>query len=266
MKSPSFAAVERLIANSEATWGVCVKLLDSGETCYEHNADRPFEAASINKVPIALYVLAEVDRGRASLQDTLELSEELKLPGTGLLQYLSSGMRYSLGDLLTLMLVTSDNTAAKMLVQRFTPASVNRYLESLGLKVTRLGVGAEGKFSYGQTTPREQATILEGIYKHRYLSQPLSRDLVGMMAKCRFTLGIKRYLPKTQRNKDLVVANKEGTLNDLRHEVALVCAVEPYAMTVFSEGLKDTAYSVDNAGVVMIGQIAQTVHAAVAVG
>jgi beta-lactamase class A len=70
-------------------------------------------------------VFAEVAAGRAKWEETLPLRE------------LSAGQRIHVRDLVHLMIVVSDNTAANLLLDRFTAGAVNELLDSYGLTATR---------------------------------------------------------------------------------------------------------------------------------
>lgn len=113
--------LEKMLKGFDGVWGVYVKRLDSGKTVFKYNQDRIFPAASLGKIPIALFIFSQVEKGKASFKDVIPLEEKYKLGGSGVLEYLDSGLKFSLLDVVKLMLLISDNTAAKLLVKKFTP-------------------------------------------------------------------------------------------------------------------------------------------------
>lgn len=245
------AKIEAIITPSEGTWGIVVKRVGYEHRLYRLNQDRKFYAASVNKVAIALYVLSMVDRGKIKLTKRMALNKEYKLEGTGVLRLLDDGLEPTLKDLLTLMLIVSDNTAAKTLVTQLGLRAINDYLDSLGLEVTRLEELPEGKFSYGHTTPAEYAEIMDKIAAGLYLSRELSDLLLGILGHNHFDFGLGRYL-----RDPLKIVNKQGTLDDMRHEVAIISnESKQYVVSVFSEKLPDKTYSVDNPGVLALAEI-----------
>lgn len=232
-------------------WGIVVQKLAGEQPLYQRNPDKRFYAASVNKVAIALYVLSQTEQQRCNLDDRMSLQDASKLEGTGVLRLLDSGLDPTLKDVLTLMLIVSDNTAAKMLVRRFGVPAINEYLQSLGLEVTRLEELPEGKFSYGYTTPGEYAEIMTNILTGAYLSRESSDTLLEMLARNHFDFGLGRYL-----HDPIKFANKQGTLDDMRHEVACVMREdERYVISVFSENLPDEVYTVDNPAVLALAEV-----------
>jgi len=253
--------LEKTLKGLDGVWGVYVKRLDSGKVVFEHNQDRTFPAASLGKIPIALFVFSQVEKGKASFKDTVSLVEEYKLGGSGVLEHLDSGLKLALLDVVKLMLLVSDNTAAKLLVKKFTPQKINKYLHGLGLKVTKLKIDGD-KFGYGLTTPREIATLLEGVYNCEYFDREPSDIFLGILKKSHNDLGIRRYLPHDRRNEEvkLEVGSKSGSIPGVRGEVAVIFEKVPYVISVLSKDLTDTSYKPDNKGLLTIAKISKKIY------
>ena len=245
-----------MLESADGSWSLYVQSFDQEEAAFEYGRDKVFYAASINKLPIALYTLSQVEEGEINLNDELEVTEEVKCPGTGILRLLREGLHVTVEDALTLMMAVSDNTAAKLMVRKAGPENINEYLEASGFGNTWLEVLPEGNFSYGYTTAKESAQLLRGIHNAEYVSPEASQKLLAVLGRNHFSYGVRRYLPK-----DLKIANKEGSLEDNRHEVAAVMTERPYTAGVFADDLADRSYHVDNAGVLQRARIAEKVHA-----
>lgn len=247
--------ISEITQQAGGEWGIVVKKAGEETPLYQLNPDRRFYAASVNKVAIALYVLSLVDRGEIKLTERMALKKEYKLEGTGVLRLLDDSLEPTLKDLLTLILIVSDNTAAKTVVSRFGTGAINDYLDSLDLGVTRLEELPEGKFSYGHTTPAEYAEIMEKITTGVYLSRELSDLLLEILRHNHFDFGLGRQL-----QDPIKIANKQGTLDNIRHEVALITDEDNrYIVSAFSEQLPDEEYSVDNQGILALAEIGQLI-------
>ena len=72
----------------------------------------------------------------ASLESTIR-AEDLRR-GSGLLQGFAVGLQPTVRDLITQMIITSDNTATDIMIGRVGLARVNHMLDSLGYRATRL--------------------------------------------------------------------------------------------------------------------------------
>lgn len=77
--------------------------------------------------------MQQLDTGRFSLDDRLKLKEAQKTMPSGILSFLREGLRPTIGDLLMLMIVISDNTATDMVLDLIGgPAAVTESMRKLG--------------------------------------------------------------------------------------------------------------------------------------
>lgn len=138
-------------------------VLDDNRWLAAISADRPVEAASLNKLAIAY---AAEQKG-LRLDRSLVLEESDIRPGNGILRHFPLGFRLAVGDVRQLSLNISDNTAAAMLVRVMGgPLAVNNVLESEpDLLYTLLqpqdpnDTSPTARFYFGQTTAFESALL-----------------------------------------------------------------------------------------------------------
>ena len=108
--------VEQIDRRSPGTIGVYVKRL-SDDKEMNYAGDRPWYLASTVKLPIAIAVLREVERGKLRLDQTLTLEATDKIDGSGDFVWQKDGRTYTVEETLAAMMLRSDNTAANMLVR-----------------------------------------------------------------------------------------------------------------------------------------------------
>ncbi len=110
--------------------GIAIWHIESGEQI-DINGTRPFPMASVFKIPI----LATAGRlNKISLDERITLTEADKSTGSGILRYLEPGVSPTFRDLLTLMIIISDNTATDMNVDLLGgPAVIENTMHELGL-------------------------------------------------------------------------------------------------------------------------------------
>jgi beta-lactamase class A len=89
------------------------------------DGDRLVRTASTIKVPIMVGTFASVRAGQASWDEPLTLTKLKQVGGSGVLNDLTPGMRLSLRDAVTLMIIVSDNTATNMVLERLGRESIN---------------------------------------------------------------------------------------------------------------------------------------------
>jgi len=255
--------------------GVSVKHLGTGESA-NLNGDTLFPTASVFKVPVLVEFYRQAERGALSPDQKVILTERDKVPGSGVLKELSEGLSVSLRDLMSLMMIVSDNTATDLIVGRVGFDNVNAMLDELGLHRTRVVrycreilfdlVGVNdlppekmtidlfrkeseardygGSWSLGVedndvTTPNEMNRLLELIVNGEAASRESCDEILAIMGKCQTgQYRIPKYLP----TKKLVLQRKTGSLPGIRNDVAVVTVKETgerYVISCFTMGAED---------------------------
>lgn len=109
--------------------GVGFANLESGQR-YVFNGPRRFPMQSVFKLPLAAAVLADAEEGRLSLDETVVILEEQLSPAFSPIAAAWPQRRsYTVGELLETLMVTSDNTAADVLLKRIGgPGAVTAWL------------------------------------------------------------------------------------------------------------------------------------------
>lgn len=100
------------------------------------DADSVYETFSVIKLSIAAEVLRQSEAGKFSLADRMALKAgDRRLP-SGVLYALDPGLQPTIRDLLTLMIMISDNEATDLLADKVGRGNVTQYMRSLGLEKT----------------------------------------------------------------------------------------------------------------------------------
>jgi beta-lactamase class A len=262
-------AIRERVAAFPGTVSLYAKNLDTGAAIGIREAD-PVRTASTIKLPIMLAVFDAVARGQAKWEEPLTLTAQEKVAGSGVLGVeFSTGDQLPIRDVLHLMIVLSDNTAANMILERFTADAVNAYLDKLGIKTTRsmrkvmgsgpaAGISAAGKlpenrkYGLGVSTPRDMVTILERLDSGGIVSPEASREMLAILKRNQDNTGI------TRRLMDLPVAHKTGALDALRADVGIVYSkTGKIAMAITVDDMAKPDWSPDNAGSLLIADLAK---------
>lgn len=131
------AVVEAGLATFPARTGIYVKHLGTGEEATVR-ADQAFSSASVIKLTFLVRAYELADRGELNLDERVTVGREQWRPGTGILQYHDPGGAVTWRDLLTEMVITSDNTATDLVLQRVGGvAVVNAWLAERGYAALR---------------------------------------------------------------------------------------------------------------------------------
>ncbi len=101
-------------------------------------ADEPMNALSVIKIPILVLAYRDVDAGALDLDERYRIQPEDMRRGSGLLQSFAPGIEPTYRDIITQMIITSDNTATDVVIERLGLERVNTMLAELGFEQTRL--------------------------------------------------------------------------------------------------------------------------------
>jgi beta-lactamase class A len=206
------ASLLRITRSANATWGIYAKCLETGEEI-ALDADRQMDTMSTIKIPLMVEAFEQIKAGRFGLADKYTLTKEDMLPGTGILRSLDAGALVSVKDLITLMIVVSDNTATDVLYRMVGgPESVTRRMEGLGLKSTRANATArawfdalsaeanrdefhrQAKHPYGLSTPREMGALLERMERGTLVDKASSELMLQILRRQLYRTRIPRFL------------------------------------------------------------------------
>jgi beta-lactamase class A len=178
-------------------------------------------AASLIKIPIMIEILRQVKADELSLKQRIVVNQTDKISGS-ILTLLETGNSYSINDLLTLMIVQSDNTAANLLIDLAGIAAIDRLIGSLDLKDTilqrrMLDQAAAKAGRENLTTAADMGRLFELLYQGEVLDRANSVAMLETM-KNQLDLSMMRlYLPD-----ETVIAHKTGELDFLSHDAGIV--------------------------------------------
>src|SRR6516162_20338 len=109
--------LEAEVARIPARVGLYVKHLRTGEQV-AIQADEVFSSQSTRKIPIMIMAFQSADRGTLNMDERVQIQRSDFRNGTGVLQYHEPGMSLTVRDLITEMIITSDNTATGMVIAK----------------------------------------------------------------------------------------------------------------------------------------------------
>ncbi|KYG64314.1 hypothetical protein AZI87_13855 [Bdellovibrio bacteriovorus] len=110
--------------------GIFVKSLKDGSIC-EFQADKRWYLASTIKIPVAIALLKEVEKGHIDLQKKLTLKQSDYVDGAGDLLWQDPGKSFTVQHLLRNMLEQSDSTATDMLIKLMGIETLNKTTHEL---------------------------------------------------------------------------------------------------------------------------------------
>ncbi|WP_313891081.1 serine hydrolase [Psychrobacillus sp.] len=265
------SVLEDVLKETTGSFGVAVQHLQTGEKA-SINPTQLYQMASSFKIPILATLLRDVDRGKLSLADQIEIGETDYVPGSGVLTQLSLGVKVTIKDLAMLMIIVSDNIATDRILRLVGVENVSAYMKELGLvnlhinqscwELICVGLGIDVKsytpeaaeqlrarkftsdsfdksslvFQVDQrsnaSTPEDMNHLLEMIFNKEILTEDLCDTMLDILSKQQFNGRIPYLLPNGTK-----VAHKTGTIGDVINDVGIVYLPKDlgaFTMTIFS--------------------------------
>lgn len=239
----------------------------------EHQADTPRHAASLIKLPIMLEVLSQCDVGECQLDAPITMSAEDQVTGSGIMRYLSHGLQLSLRDLVTLMIIVSDNTATNLLIDYVGVRAINRRIQAIGLRNTELvdklqlpedkQNRAKRKGSFNTTCASAMLALLVKLQQGQLMSPEMTALALSILSNQQYTEALARYLPTDSElhANAVTVACKSGCLRGVWHDAAIVSQADGtplYALVMMTEDAQDRSFGFEQEGMMTIAKVSRT--------
>ena len=204
--------IERITQSVNAKWGIYIKCLETGEEIAV-NADEQMDTMSVIKIPLMVEAFRQIEDKKYALTDRVTLKEADFRPGTGVIRSLDSGASLTIKDLLSLMIIVSDNTATDLLFSKVGGTEpVNKLMQDYKLgtikatgttdvwfKALRAAPSAaefhkQGKTPFGLSSARDMGRLLEKIKSGEAVSKSASEQMLQIMRGQVYSSRLPKYV------------------------------------------------------------------------
>lgn len=241
--------------------------------------DEPVQTASTIKLAILYEALEQIRAGKLQFSDAIVVHAGDQVPGAGVLLAFDTPLTLTFRDVLTAMIVLSDNTAANLAMDHVGIENVNRRMVAIGLPGTHLY-----KKVFAPVAP---GTVLPDDFKRFGLGKSTAREMVALMSRfvrcdlgtpaqpgdpalCETALrilhlqfyrdGIPRLLDALPGATGSSIANKTGALDAARSDVGAIATPHGVVvLAVFTYANVDRSWTPDAEAQGTIARIAYAV-------
>ena len=203
------------------------------------NGHEQFPAASVAKVPVMVTAFHLADMGKLDLGKKVSLRAIDKQDGSGVLRWLRPGNTYTIQNLIRMMIVLSDNTATKMVVDNIGCARINGFVNTyLGLTETQVVDPTMLNEPTGEvvnlTSPCDMAQLVTMIEKKTNWHPDSCRQMLAYMKNQRYRWGLWRGVPP-----GIQIADKTGNLDNVYNDAGIIYSpTGRYALAIFTYKVK----------------------------
>ena len=246
--------VARKVRKFAGVAGVAVKDLNGGQTL-SINGDEVFPTASTIKIHILTQLLARAERGELDINETMSITSDVHVPGSGVLASMERDVELSILDVAVLMIIVSDNTATNLCIDMAGIDGTNALLRDMGLTKTMLRRKMQDKAAVARndenvSTPAECVAMLEHLQAGRP-SPWVAEQCLSIIKKSKVS-PLAQVVPT-----GIALANKPGGMDRVRCDAGIVYLPNrPYAIAVMTKFALGTVPQQDR----FIVDVASTVH------
>lgn len=211
---------ENEIRDADASVSLLVYDLTGDETLLTVEAERRVVSASTIKTQIMLAALDLVQKGEMNLEQRISIPCDEVLEDT---EVFNCGQQdCPLEELITWMIIASDNTATNVLIEKLGMDTVNEYCTSLDLKSTALerkmlDWDAIKSSHNNYTSAADQFITFSKLYHQSILTPAFCELALNILKHQRDYSMAMRYLCPP----DITFAHKTGGLDHLNHDTGI---------------------------------------------
>lgn len=182
------------------------------------NADEPYPAASIIKIPVLIEMFRQIEQGKFSLSDTMILEDYYRASGSGRLQYSQGGIAHTMDYLAKIMIQNSDNSSTNMIVSKMGGMpELNRAMNRWGLKITHINNWLPDLDGTNVTTARELAKMFYNIDATNIISSPSKKRIANYLSHVKNNRLLQAGLPD-----DAILLHKTGDIGFMLGDAGIV--------------------------------------------
>ena len=211
---------------------------------YGYNENVSMTAAGCMKLPIAISLIKAVENKKVDFMDRVKIQTSDKVYGTGIIHEFNE-REYTVFELMVIMLIQSDNTAANKIIDIVGMEQINEDIIAMGLKNTRLNRKTNDERT--AITDVENITTaydLSKIWKHlsngTFLSKDNGQMLIDILRRQQIKNKLALYIPDDLK---IEISSKTGDKKGVENDTAyLELPKGKFVFTVLSQDIPNSVY------------------------
>ncbi len=210
-----------------------------------YRSEKRMMAASVIKLFIMVEAFRRIRAGALDPDRMITVKRQDYVPSCGALAYMHEGLKVTVMDLVTLMIIFSDNTAANILTDLLGMEAINEGIRSLGFydallcrKMYDLEKSRQGIQNI--ITAGETGRLFQGLYEETLISPGACRQMLEILKHQQINSKIPFYLQALKDEPE--IAHKTGEDTGITHDVGIVYGKQPFIVCFCGNGTDTPAY------------------------
>ena len=244
--------LEKVIKNSIANFDgkVAIYYDDLKGNTIKINVNEKYNAASCIKIFILVELFNQINKGIINKKEKLTYKEKDYVNGSGILRYLSKGIKLPISDIATLMMIISDNVATNILIDFLGIENINKTIKSIGCDNTEL----YSKFKsvenemFSETTAYDYYLVWKKLNNYELFDKEMTQGIIKNQ-KYQEMLGdgIDKVYKEIKEPIVNYIVSKSGKYESVRNDGGIVSTIYGnYILTIMIKDFKDENYLNDD--------------------
>jgi beta-lactamase class A len=211
---------------------------------YGYNENVSMTAAGCMKLPIAVSLIKAVEDKKVDFMDKIKIQSSDKVYGTGIIHEFNE-REYTVFELMVIMLIQSDNTAANKIIDILGMEQINEDIVAMGLENTKLNRKTNDERTTitnieNITTARDLSKIWKHLSNGTFLSADNGQMLIDILRRQQIKNKLALYIPDDLK---VEISSKTGDKKGIENDTAyLEIPKGKFVFTVLSQDIPNSVY------------------------
>lgn len=246
--------IERIIRNSIINFDgkVAVYYDDLKGNIVKINEKEKYNAASCIKIFILIELFKQISSRKIDRKTELTYLDKHYVNGSGVIRYLSKGIKLPILDIATLMMIISDNVATNMLIDFLGIDEINKTIQDIGCKDTKL----YSKFksveneAFSETTAYDYYLVWKKLNDYELYNKEITQEIIDLIKNQKYHEMVGDGVDRVYKDVEDPIVNyivtKSGKYQSVRNDGGIVSTkYGNYILTIFIKDFKDKDYRND---------------------
>lgn len=243
--------IEKIIKNSIVNFNGKIAMYydDLKGNTIKINENEKYNSASCIKIFILIELFNQISKGIINRKEELTYEEKDYVNGSGILRYLSKGIKLPILDIATLMMIISDNVATNILIDFLGIENINKSIENIGCNNTKL----YSKFKsfenevFSETTAYDYYLVWKKLNNYELFNKEMTQEIISIIKNQKYHEMVGDGIDKIYKEVEDPIVNyivsKSGKYESVRNDGGIVSTIYGnYILTIMIKDFKDENY------------------------
>lgn len=216
------------------------------------NEKEKYNSASCIKIFILVELFNQISNGTIHRKMELTYLDEHYVNGSGVMRYLSKGIKLPVLDIATLMMIISDNVATNMLIDFLGIDKINKAIKNIGCKDTKLYSEFKSVEDevFSETTAYDYYLVWKKLNNYELFDKETTQEIIDIIKNQKYHEMVGDGIDKVYKEVENPIVNyivtKSGKYKSVRNDGGIVSTkYGNYILTIFIKDFKDKEYRND---------------------